>query len=122
MHPPLTRHPRPCSLPPCPPRRYNDGTGRVALFRLPISGYVRGTCVFIHGCKHDPYSWFYKSPRCPQCTGLPEEVAHSKQCLARGYAVMALMSLNRDYRGRCFSSSGGEGSSEWPPRPPAAAS
>ena len=38
--------------------------------------------------------------------GLPEEVAHTKQCLARGYAVLALRSLDREYRSRCFSSSG----------------
>ena len=45
--------------------------------------------------------------------GLPEEVSHSKQCLARGYAVLALMSLNREYKWRCFSSSGE--ASECPP-------
>ncbi|PSC68342.1 heat shock 70 kDa 17 isoform A [Micractinium conductrix] len=85
----------------------NDGTNRVALYRLPLSaGRPKGTCVFIHGCKHDPFSWFYKSPRCPMCTGLPEEVAHTKQCLARGYTVLALMSKNRAYRNRCFSAAG----------------
>jgi hypothetical protein len=45
-------------------------------------------------------------------TGLPEEVSHTKQCLARGYAVLALMSLDRSYRFRCFSSSGGPDRSE----------
>jgi len=85
--------------------RYPDGSGRVALYRMP-RGTPKGTCIFIHGCKHDPYSWFYKSKRCPLCTGLPEEVSHTKQCLARGYAVLALMSINREYRSRCFASSG----------------
>ncbi|KAL4422147.1 hypothetical protein ABPG77_006836 [Micractinium sp. CCAP 211/92] len=93
------------------PKPWTDGytDGRVALYRLPPSGAPKGTCIFIHGCKHDPYSWFYKSDACPQCTGLPEEVAHSKQCLARGYAVLALMSKNRIQNGpvaRCFASSG----------------
>ena len=46
--------------------------------------------------------------------GLPEEVAHTKQCLARGYAVLALRSLDREYRSRCFSSSGTK-LSEWLP-------
>lgn len=41
----------------------------------------------------------------PLGAGLPEEVAHTKQCLARGYAVLALMSKDRLYRSRCFSSS-----------------
>ena len=44
--------------------------------------------------------------------GLPEEVSHTKQCLARGYAVLALMSRNREYRNRCFSSSGDPALSE----------
>jgi hypothetical protein len=85
--------------------KYPDGSGRWALFRLPQGTKVKGTCIFIHGCKHDPMSWFYKSDKCQDCTGLPEEVSHSKQCLARGYAVIALMSKDRAYRSRCFSSS-----------------
>ncbi|KAL4458454.1 hypothetical protein ABPG75_013319 [Micractinium tetrahymenae] len=86
--------------------KYPDGSGRVALYRTPKSRSTRCVCIFVHGCKHDPYSWFYKSPKCPQCTGLPEEVSHSKQCLAHGCAVLALMSKDRQYRSRCFSSSG----------------
>ncbi|PRW59841.1 hypothetical protein C2E21_1509 [Chlorella sorokiniana] len=87
--------------------RYLDGSKRTALFRLPNGNRpIKGTCIFVHGCKHDPESWFYKSAKCPKCTGLPEEVAHTKQCLARGYAVLALRSLDREYRSRCFSSSG----------------
>ena len=64
----------PPSYPPPPPpllpptRRYPDGSGRVALYRMP-KGKAKGTCIFVHGCKHDPFSWFYKSPRCPMCTG-----------------------------------------------------
>ena len=62
-----SHHARP---PPCSDGYPNDGTNRVALYRLPLSaGRPKGTCVFIHGCKHDPFSWFYKSPRCPMCTG-----------------------------------------------------
>ena len=50
------------------PCSYNDGTGRQALFRMPGRG-AKGTCIFIHGCYHDPYSWFYKGGKCPMCTG-----------------------------------------------------
>lgn len=49
-------------------RSYNDGTGRVALYRFP-KRRIKGTCIFVHGCKHDPFSWFYKSRGCPMCTG-----------------------------------------------------
>jgi hypothetical protein len=61
----------------------------------------------------------FGASRAPICrcslrfAGLPEEVSHSKQCLARGYAVLALMSLNREYRNRCFSSSGTPQQSKW---------
>jgi hypothetical protein len=47
---------------------------------------------------------------CP--AGLPEEVAHTKACLARGYAVLALASKNREDKNRCFSSSGDPSKSE----------
>jgi hypothetical protein len=59
--------------------------------------------------------------RCPRPlpppAGLPEEVAHTKQCLSAGYAVLALMSRDREYRARCFSTSGNPDLSE-PARPP----
>lgn len=35
--------------------------------------------------------------------GLPEEVSHTKQALARGYAVIAIDSSNREYTNRCYS-------------------
>lgn len=35
--------------------------------------------------------------------GLPEEVSHTKQALARGYAVLAVDSRNRDFDNRCYS-------------------
>ena len=52
-----------------PSRSYLDGSGRFALFRFPVKGTVRGVCIFVHGCKHDATSWFYKSKECPTCTG-----------------------------------------------------
>ena len=59
-------------------------------------------------------------PAYPPCSaGLPEEVAHTKQCLARGYAVLALASKDRT-RMRCFSAAGDQTLSERV-RPPAAA-
>ena len=59
-HPP---RPRPA------PASYPDGSGRWALYRLPHSTKAVGTCIFIHGCKHDPMSWFYRSDSCTDCTG-----------------------------------------------------
>ena len=65
-----------------------------------------------------PVALIPPASRCPPvppttpAAGLPEEVSHSKQCLARGYAVLALMSKDRRYRFRCFSSSGDKTLSE----------
>lgn len=41
----------------------------------------------------------------PAClpAGLPEEVSHTKQALARGYAVLAVDSKDRDPMSRCYS-------------------
>lgn len=88
--------------------------GRHALYRLPRGRPARGLCVFVGGCKHDSEAWFYRSPKCPYCLGLPEEVAHTKQCLARGYAVLALSSKDREWSSRCFSSSGDPNLSDHP--------
>jgi hypothetical protein len=38
------------------------------------------------GCSHAAHDWWPASEACPQCLGLPEEVAHTQQALARGYA------------------------------------
>ena len=38
--------------------------------------------VMFHGCFHDSSgSWPYDPQNCPECLGLPEEVAHVKQAL-----------------------------------------
>ena len=59
MHFLLTHHSLPCVC----------SGSRHALYRLPAGGKPSGICVFIHGCKHDPESWFYKSKKCSDCTG-----------------------------------------------------
>ena len=41
--------------------------------------------VMFHGCYHDASgSWPYDPTNCPECLGLPEEVAHVKQVGAAG--------------------------------------
>ncbi|KAI3428005.1 hypothetical protein D9Q98_006391 [Chlorella vulgaris] len=62
-----------------------------------------GTLVWFHGCVHDASAgWPYDPEDCPECLGLPEEVAHTKQALAHGYVFLAVESRNRDLKGRCF--------------------
>ena len=63
--------------------------------------------IYFHGCVHSASGgWPYDPVHCPECLGLPEEVAHTKQALAWGFAVLAVESKNQSYHGRCFSSSG----------------
>lgn len=52
------------------------------------------------GCAHDASDFWPRSVACPECDGLPEEVAHAKQALARGYAVLAVDAA--DAGTRCF--------------------
>ncbi|KAL4447290.1 hypothetical protein ABPG77_007323 [Micractinium sp. CCAP 211/92] len=62
-----------------------------------------GTLVLFHGCYHDASgNWPYDPIHCPECLGLPEEVAHVKIALKYGFAVLAVESRNRSQHGRCF--------------------
>ena len=74
-----------------------------------------GTMVVFHGCHHDASgSWPYDPVNCPECRGLPEELAILKLSLKYGYAVLAVESRNRTMYGdnvRCFTTSGGAGGS-----------
>ena len=49
-----------------------------------------------HGCNHSAEDWFDPSPACSACLGLPEERLVRLAALRRGYAVVAVSSLNRD--------------------------
>lgn len=64
-----------------------------------------GTVVFFHGCARLSTSFFpYHPTACPECIGLPEELALAKQALRRGYAVLALTAKNE--KSQCWSSGG----------------
>ncbi|PRW51151.1 peroxisomal membrane 11A isoform A [Chlorella sorokiniana] len=81
--------------------------GRTVYYEIPQA--PKGTVAFFHGCSHGGYDSWYSQAACPECRGLPEEVSHTKQALALGYAVVAINSLNRDPPGEgddaamCFS-------------------
>lgn len=59
-----------------------------------------GLVFLAHGCAHSASDFWPTSEACPECRGLPMEVAHTKQALARGYAVLAVNSADRDIK--CF--------------------
>ncbi|KAL4444232.1 hypothetical protein ABPG75_011969 [Micractinium tetrahymenae] len=68
-------------------------SGRQVLYEIPV-GPVRGTLAFFHGCAHNATASWPQQVACPACNGLPEEIAHTKQALARGYAVIAIDSAD----------------------------
>jgi hypothetical protein len=70
--------------------------GRAVYYEVPVRPVA--TLAFFHGCAHDA-SDFWPRAACSDCDGLPEEVAHTKQALARGYAVIAIDASDPS---RCF--------------------
>ncbi|KAL4446853.1 hypothetical protein ABPG77_008097 [Micractinium sp. CCAP 211/92] len=81
--------------------------GRDVYYEVPQA--VKGMYVFFHGCAHNGYDHWPPQPGCPECRGLPGEVAITKQALSLGYAFMTINSLDRrpvtnsDETARCFS-------------------
>ncbi|KAI7838591.1 hypothetical protein COHA_007662 [Chlorella ohadii] len=70
--------------------------GRAVYYEIPVRPVA--VLALFHGCAHDS-SDFWPRAACADCDGLPEEVAHTKQALARGYAVMA---IDAGDPSRCF--------------------
>lgn len=64
-----------------------------------------GTLVMLHRCGRNAEDSWPPSRVCPQCIGMPEAVSISKQALARGYALLAINSANREVGSgaRCWS-------------------
>ncbi|KAI3439089.1 hypothetical protein D9Q98_001499 [Chlorella vulgaris] len=64
-----------------------------------------GILVMLHQCGRNAEDFWPPSSVCPQCIGMPEGVSISRQGLARGYALLAINSLNREIgaNARCWS-------------------
>ncbi|KAL4434491.1 hypothetical protein ABPG75_000932 [Micractinium tetrahymenae] len=64
-----------------------------------------GTVVMLHRCGRNAEDSWPPSRVCPQCIGMPEAVSISNQALARGYALLAINSANREVGSgsRCWS-------------------
>ncbi|EFN56835.1 hypothetical protein CHLNCDRAFT_51615 [Chlorella variabilis] len=73
--------------------------GRQVFYEIPAAP-ILGVLAMMHGCAHDASDfWPRDASACPECDGLPEEVAHTKQALARGYAAIAVDASDAT---RCF--------------------
>ncbi|KAI7843771.1 hypothetical protein COHA_002669 [Chlorella ohadii] len=55
-----------------------------------------GVLFVAHGCNHAAADFWPPSERCPHCTGLPQERLVRLAALARGYAVVAISSMDRE--------------------------
>ena len=68
------------------PQKYR-AEGRTHYYQIPVD--PRGTLFVLPGCaRWGPGFWPYDKTACPECVGLTEDVAHTKQALARGYAIL----------------------------------
>ena len=63
----------------------------------PKTHYIKleGALLFAHGCSHSAGDMWPKSKECPECLGLPEETAIRKTALKRGFAIIAISSMDR---------------------------
>ncbi|KAL4427851.1 hypothetical protein ABPG75_001940 [Micractinium tetrahymenae] len=76
--------------------------GRTHYYQL--AEHPIGTLVWFHGCSRSAKGFFPYDPKdCPECLGLPEDVSHTKQALAKGYTLLAMEP--NDQRALCWSSS-----------------
>jgi predicted esterase len=79
---------------------YEDIGGSEVVWQMPAPAQqqpVAGVLLALHGCGHYAGDWFPRSPSCPRCLGLPEELIITRAALARRLAVVAISSLDRDY-------------------------
>uniref|UniRef100_A0A0D9VE24 Alpha/beta hydrolase fold-3 domain-containing protein n=1 Tax=Leersia perrieri TaxID=77586 RepID=A0A0D9VE24_9ORYZ len=73
-------------------------SGNEVLWQLPPTTPPRAAVFVAPGCTIRATDFFDASPRCPRCTGLPEERRFTAEALRRGYAVLAVSS-----RAECWS-------------------
>lgn len=93
--PPYPKPPKSKSSPPPPAAAHtNDGLkpskisigGRTHYYQVPDR--PRGTLFVFPGCSRTGYGFWPPGAACSECAGMPEDVAHAKQALARGYAIV----------------------------------
>ncbi|KAI5662022.1 hypothetical protein M9H77_21345 [Catharanthus roseus] len=77
-----------------PTVEFRNGTNLI--WQIPES--PKGVLFLAHGCNGRAANFWDKSPKCPNCVGLPEERLIVLHALARKFAVLAVSSV-----GRCWS-------------------
>lgn len=77
--------------------------GRKHYYQIPPN--PKGLLLVTPGCaRWGPGFWPYDPSSCPECVGLTEDVCHTKQALARGYAILVGWPVDRAFPGQyCWS-------------------
>jgi hypothetical protein len=76
--------------------RKGDINGTEFVWQLPPESHPKAILFLAHGCGHAMTDWFPQSPACPDCIGLPEEMAIVKLALETlQIMVVAMSSLDR---------------------------
>ena len=88
---------------PLRPSRFKSH-GRTHYFQMPPK-QPRGLLVVMPGCaRWGPGFWPHDKRECPECAGLTEDVCHTAQALARGYAILVAWPVDRAFPGQyCWS-------------------
>ena len=78
--------------------------GRTHYYQLP-QGSPAGVLLVLPGCaRWGPGFWPHDKATCPECVGLTEDVSHTKQALAAGYAILVGWPVDRAFPGQyCWS-------------------
>lgn len=86
------------------PQLFNS-QGRKHYYQMP-QGTPKGLLFVTPGCaRWGPGFWPHDPSRCKECVGLTEDVCHTKQALARGYAIFVAWPVDRAFPGQyCWSS------------------
>lgn len=86
-------------------RQIFQSQGRKHMYQMP-QGTPKGLLFVTPGCaRWGPGFWPHDPKACPECVGLTEDVCHTKQALARGYAILVAWPVDRAFPGQyCWSS------------------
>ena len=81
-----------------------DMSGRTHYYQIPPN--PKGTFVMLHGCARAATGFWPYHPSTPECTGFPEDVAHTKHALVSGYAILVPSPINT--RTMCYNFEAGD--------------
>lgn len=81
-----------------------DMFGRSHYFQIPPD--PKGTFVMLHGCARSAAGYWPYHASTPECTGFPEDVAHTKHALVSGYAILVPSPINA--KTSCFTFDSGD--------------